>query len=222
MGASQRDHVIADCWFASAIWGFFAHALGLSRFSSKGILMRLQYWWSSASFNSAKGSVLILLPSLICWEVWKVRCRMFHNGGNACPSQVCRQIQLNALSISHVFPFEQATLEDLRLMSLGLVSRLSRSKPKVPVSILWKWPSPGTVKLNVDGSFLGNPGPSGGGGVVRSPSDDVLFGFAMSFGIKTNMEAEALALLDGIKLCIERGHTAVDIETDLKTLAHML
>ena len=33
--------------------------------------------------------------------------------------------------------------------------------------IRWERPSHGWVKLNTDGSSLGNPGPAGGGGVIH-------------------------------------------------------
>ena len=55
----------------------------------------------------------------------------------------------------------------------------------------------------MDESSLGNPGYSGGGGVVQDSFGNVLVGFPLAFGIRTNMEAEAMALLEGIKLCLE-------------------
>ena len=64
-----RNHVLSDCRFASAIWGFYSHALNLPGFSSNGILMRLQHWWSNASLNSVKGLLLIILSSVICREI---------------------------------------------------------------------------------------------------------------------------------------------------------
>ena len=130
------DHVLSDCRFAATIWGFFSHALKLPGFSSNGILMQLQHWWSNTSLSSARGLFLIILPSIICLEIWKVQNHLFYNGSNTCHMQVCRHIQLSVLSISQVFPFVQATSEDLTLVNLGLVSRLSIPKPKVPISIL--------------------------------------------------------------------------------------
>ena len=124
-----KDHVLSDCPFASAIWRFFSQAFQLPGFSSMGVQMRLQHWWSNASFTSARGLMLMILPSIICWEIWKVRNHLFHQGGTACHVHVCRQIQLSVLSISQAFPFVQATSEDSSLVTLGLVSRLSQSKP---------------------------------------------------------------------------------------------
>lgn len=42
-----------------------------------------------------------------------------------------------------------------------------------------------SVILNIDGSSLGNPGPSGFDGVLREPNGDWIYGFAGSLGIST-------------------------------------
>ena len=108
------------------------------------------------------------------------------------------------------------------LFNLGLVSCLSKPNPKVPISILWRYSATDYVKLNVNGLFLGNLDYLDGGGVVWDFFGNVLFGFTIFFGIRSNMEAESLALLEGVQLCSECGLNHVEVETDSKTLALML
>lgn len=64
---------------------------------------------------------------------------------------------------------------------------------------LVKWHSNGdcNVVLNVEGSCIGNLGPSGMGGLLRSSDGVWLDRFAGFFGITNNLPAELLALLHG-------------------------
>ncbi|KAL0008006.1 hypothetical protein SO802_009508 [Lithocarpus litseifolius] len=48
----------------------------------------------------------------------------------------------------------------LRFLTGRAVTREARS-------VRWLRPSPGWVRLNTDGSSLGNPGKAGGGGLIR-------------------------------------------------------
>ncbi|CAA6662919.1 unnamed protein product [Spirodela intermedia] len=48
-------------------------------------------------------------------------------------------------------------------------------------------------KLNVDGASQGNPGPSGGGGILHDSTGCILFAFSNFYNIRTNTEAEAMA-----------------------------
>ncbi|XP_043692976.1 uncharacterized protein LOC122643420 [Telopea speciosissima] len=62
------------------------------------------------------------------------------------------------------------------------------------------------MKLNVDGASKGNSGPSGGGGVIRDSSGNVVMAFANFYGHCTNTEAEMRLILDGLQLCASKGY----------------
>ena len=53
------------------------------------------------------------------------------------------------------------------------------------------------VKLNTDGSSLGNPGLAGGGGVIRDIEGAWIMGFVRNIGITSRYIAELWALGDG-------------------------
>ncbi|KAF6141065.1 hypothetical protein GIB67_006510 [Kingdonia uniflora] len=73
--------------------------------------------------------------------------------------------------------------------------------PKQVRVVRWVYPL-GGFKLNTDGSSILNPGPCGGGGVVRDWVGNFVYGYTMSFGEGTNTITEVLALLYGLKACV--------------------
>lgn len=72
------------------------------------------------------------------------------------------------------------------------------------------------MKLNTDGSSLGNPGLAGGGGLIRNEKGGWVVGFASKIGITSSFLAELWALRDGLNLCVSRGIAAIEVELDAK------
>jgi len=64
--------------------------------------------------------------------------------------------------------------------------------------VAWKPPLGATVKLNVDGSYLGNPSRSRFEYLIKDTNGNWLFGFSSSCGITTNMNAKP-QLSDGME-----------------------
>ncbi|XP_035546201.1 ribonuclease H-like [Juglans regia] len=88
--------------------------------------------------------------------------------------------------------------------------------------ITWSKPLLGRVKLNTDGSCLGNPGMSGAGGVIRDMQGSVLLVFSMNLGYGDGTKAELRVLLEGIKRCKELNLSALDIEVDSQVVLSWL
>ncbi|KAF5459726.1 hypothetical protein F2P56_019648 [Juglans regia] len=82
----------------------------------------------------------------------------------------------------------------------------------------WSKPAQGRVKLNTDGSSLGNPGESGAGGVIRDMHGTLLLAFAKNLGYGNSTYAELRALVEGVKHCKNMNFSAVDIEMDSKVI----
>jgi len=78
------------------------------------------------------------------------------------------------------------------------------------------------MKLNTDGSSLGNLGLAGGGGVVQDWTGRWIVGFTRKIGITTSLLAELWAIQDGLMLCIERNFSKVEVELDAKAIVDML
>ncbi|KAL0012166.1 hypothetical protein SO802_007274, partial [Lithocarpus litseifolius] len=82
----------------------------------------------------------------------------------------------------------------------------------------WSKPVNGWVKLNTDGSSLGNPGRAGGGGLIRDEEGNWIVGFACKIGSTTSFLAELWALRDGLNLCLSYNFDAVEVELDAKAI----
>ena len=58
------------------------------------------------------------------------------------------------------------------------------------IPVRWNKPPPGWCKLNIDGTTLGNPGKSGGGGIIRDNVGNWIKGFLGSIGFTTSITAK--------------------------------
>lgn len=134
------------------------------------------------------------------------------------PQQVIHQVLALISNEATAHPFIAMVNEDKHLVSRGIIPFIHQPRKKKVLAIYWEMPPPPFVKLNIDGSSLGNPGLLGGGGVIRNHCGDVLQAFSSFYGLCTNMEAEANALLEGIKLCNALGFGQVLAETDSQAL----
>lgn len=81
--------------------------------------------------------------------------------------------------------------------------------------IRWGRPIQGWMKLNTDGSSLGNPRIARSGGVVRDEQGNWIVGFSRRIGKTTSYLAE-------LSLCLERNFLAVEVELDAKLLVDAL
>ena len=78
------------------------------------------------------------------------------------------------------------------------------------------------MKLNTDGSSLGNPGIAGGGGLIRDDYGRWIVGFSRRIGVTSCFLAELWALRDGLRLCVSRKFHAVEVEIDAKAIVDAL
>ncbi|MQL73765.1 hypothetical protein Taro_006111 [Colocasia esculenta] len=93
-------------------------------------------------------------------------------------------------------------------------------KIKLPKVIRWLCPPPGRLKLNVDGAFK-PAGAAGGGGILRDQKGVMSFAFAQAYhSLNSNLESEAFALRDGIKICCIKGIQDVLVEIDSQSSTH--
>ncbi|KAG6658896.1 hypothetical protein CIPAW_04G193300 [Carya illinoinensis] len=80
-----------------------------------------------------------------------------------------------------------------------------------------KWmfnPECGRLKLNVDGSSMGNPGAAGAGGVLRDSKGDLLMAFSVHLGTGSSNYAEVMSLIHGLRRIKMMGVAHIDLESD--------
>ncbi|XP_077249330.1 uncharacterized protein LOC143888817 [Tasmannia lanceolata] len=85
---------------------------------------------------------------------------------------------------------------------------------KVKIIQSWYPPSDGQMKLNFDGSSLGNPGESGIGGLCRNDKGEVLWAYSGPIGVADSNEAEVRAVHSGIKYLDRSAFDKIIVERD--------
>ena len=89
---------------------------------------------------------------------------------------------------------------------------------RVCIPVRWSKPASGWVKLNTNGSSLGNLGIAGGGGLINEEEGKWIAGFARKIGLTTSFIAELWALCDGLNVCLNYNFAAVEVELDAKAI----
>ncbi|XP_070021412.1 uncharacterized protein [Nicotiana sylvestris] len=84
----------------------------------------------------------------------------------------------------------------------------------VKIKIHWERPPPNKIKLNIDGEFLKEKLHAGIGGVFRNSSGKWIMGFTKSCYTTCSLQAELLALEQGLKLAVDMLFAAIEIESD--------
>lgn len=80
--------------------------------------------------------------------------------------------------------------------------------------VLWMKPPVGWFKRHVEGSYQGNMGPCGEGGVIQDEDVNLKVTFFAKYEDGTNNGAKLEALISGIKLCKTMNHQNIIIEMD--------
>lgn len=70
----------------------------------------------------------------------------------------------------------------------------------------------GWLKLNTDGSSLGNLGLAAGGGVIRDENGNWVMAFSRKIGNTSNFMIEMWALCDGLLICANWNYSAVEVD----------
>ncbi|KAJ8763632.1 hypothetical protein K2173_003104 [Erythroxylum novogranatense] len=91
-----------------------------------------------------------------------------------------------------------------------------------PRWIAWTKPPPGFVKLNTNGSAVGNPGQARYGGLIRDMEGRWLAGFSGSIGIATNILAKLQGLKHGLQLMWDLGYRSVLVKTDCLVVVNLV
>jgi ribonuclease HI len=76
--------------------------------------------------------------------------------------------------------------------------------------------------LHTDGASLGNPGPSGAGGVIETPEGVTVEEFHEHLGVATNNVAEYEAVRIGLKKAVGYGARRVHVRLDSQLVANQL
>ncbi|KAF9590775.1 hypothetical protein IFM89_038302 [Coptis chinensis] len=94
-------------------------------------------------------------------------------------------------------------MEDMKIMKAWNLLVLLPKAPRI-IPCWWTPPFVNTVKINCDGSSLGNPGSAGIGSTFRVASGDFLLVMWRKIGVNTNYMDECLAIVESVEIAIQR------------------
>ncbi|KAJ1423961.1 Ribonuclease H domain [Sesbania bispinosa] len=138
------------------------------------------------------------------WEIWLNRNRMYFNGLDHCISNLLPHIFAHTVSIPKMFAFEG----DYHTIVYKWIS--------------WPCPVDGEIALNEDGSSLSNPGASGFGDIFRDYTGQWMHGYFENIGISEILQAELLAILNGLHIAWKLGYRKVICYSDSKTALSLI
>nr|XP_027102884.1 uncharacterized protein LOC113724156 [Coffea arabica] len=213
------DHVFATGEIASRVWHFFGDPVGIS-WAGSSFRGCMAAWWYGRRGNRQLEFVHQILPLLICWQLWKCRNSMRYDGACIGWTRVCNLVLSDLLELFGLFlPYRRPFPSDW----VRFYAEISGWAPRISYTLVrWSRPSAGALKLNTDGCSKGNPGASGGGGILRDGGGSLILAFSCYFGHATSLQAEVCALLFGVQLCIQRGFGRIEVELDSLVLVHIL
>lgn len=166
------DHVLNAGDIAKAVWKWVSLALGVHYIEAQSWWTRINSWFTCVKKKKKKrtsqlGILIWLLPSLIAWKLWGHRCKAHMEGVWESAEEVyfSTKIWLSLLVEGMVGDTKLSKIdhETLKALELPICPKVSKPTLLVP----WRKPIASWVKLNVDGSCVGNPWRFGGGGVIR-------------------------------------------------------
>ena len=67
------DHLFSQCPLPKDVWNFFERLMDISSVRHLDVLTHLQGFWVRVATFSTTGCLLGVLPSIVCWEMWKTR-----------------------------------------------------------------------------------------------------------------------------------------------------
>nr|XP_027099065.1 uncharacterized protein LOC113718354 [Coffea arabica] len=212
------EHLFSNGHIASTVWNYFGAACGLA-FPGSSLRPRIVGWWLSSQHSEIRRYIGSILPSVVCWNIWKSRNKaMFENVHMSSPAicfAIFSDIQ-NMVEIHFKQVFRVQSFYDLYdwpySANIEFIYKL----------VSWETKESGRFILNTDGCSKGNPGLGGGGGVLRDSNGIPLIGFSAYFGETTCLCAEVRALLIGLQTCVHRGFGNLCVQSDSLVLIGIL
>jgi ribonuclease HI len=198
-------HILRDCDMVKPVWTNLNTPLPSDFFSPSSIKTWI-HEGSTSSFHttSLHGVHWRDLFPLICWYIWTARNKTVMEGTPFQAQDVLKKAK--AFAVEFFFS----------------ISPVHNQVTKSNTLIGWLPPPSGFMKLNTDGSVLGNPGKASAGGLLRDSNGKWIHGFAHNLGITNSLAAELWGLRDGLLLARNLNITKLIIEIDAKSVVDLL
>nr|XP_027090223.1 uncharacterized protein LOC113711258 [Coffea arabica] len=189
------EHVFVEGQVAKGVWSYFGRICGVTQLGSS-LWPWLTAWWPFSPRHMVRRFLFSVLPSFICWHIWKARNVAYYEGRQMPVERICHAIFLDVIGVVEI-QFNQR----LGVHTFLQLYEWTTQQPSVYSFHLvwWKAKEAGLLTLNMNGCSKGNPGVSGGGGILRDSSELPLFAFSAYFGKLSSLREEGLALAMGLR-----------------------
>ena len=213
-GKDNINHILVTGNFAKYIWKIHTQRVGLvtSRTNIRSLLMQ---WRSLQACNEVQKLLFIILPNIICWNLWKNRCSVKYGNKQSSILRVELAIFKDTMqiiqSVYSDFPWQNSWDR--------LFDYVDQCQQQLTITLVsWNRPPNGIHKLNTDGSAIINSGQTGGGGILRDNQGKLIYAFSIPLGFGTNNSAEIQAALHGLNWCQQHGFKKIILEVDSELL----
>lgn len=187
------NHLFLKCTFSRAVWSYFLGNLNIAWVMPREVVDLFGSWVINGLGERRRGLWRCLCHAVI-WNLWKERnSRIFEETLKPSSEVIDSTIRDvgNWLFASNMF-------QGLSLMDWLTCTSLNSLKKKIIINC-WSSPPLGSLKLNFDGSSMGNPGLSGFGCVIWDSKGEVVRIVAGPIGFADSTKAEVMNLLMGLK-----------------------
>ncbi|XP_075099449.1 uncharacterized protein LOC142176224 [Nicotiana tabacum] len=211
------QHLFYSSYAATKVWKYF---LGHAGINVDGITLHqaITKCWTVEVIPRLKPT-LQALPAVIVWELWKRRNSYKHGE----PVTINRVINHISTSMKSLVKFRKPSIQRVPHRWPDLLNKMESYLPKLKYTkVMWDCPSPGWIKVNTDGASRGNPGRSEIGYVLRNEEGDLTYGYGREVQEGTNSEAEAQAILEAMRFCIDNDYILIELHTDSMMLKNVL
>ncbi|XP_027156245.1 uncharacterized protein LOC113757028 [Coffea eugenioides] len=141
------EHLFANGHIASVVWNYFG---GLCGFRCPGSFLRphIVGWWLRLHDSETRRLIDRILPSVLCWQIWKARNKAMFEGVQMQSSAICKNIFSEIQSMVGIH-FKQ----ELQLQSFHhLYDRSHVSVGRIAYKLVrWEIKETGRLILNTDG-----------------------------------------------------------------------
>lgn len=209
--AESTDHLFFGCAETAKIWKWLSTDIdqSIQTGSWLNVLTGCIGRWSRMLQEVMLSAVLHIV-----WCIWIERNnRYFHDKVNSIPSLIQHVIAEVRTSYSYSSGASNSSVTDFKIAQLfNLTVRVAR--PVVTFEVRWLPPKGHTIKVNVDGSAIGNPSVASIGVVFRDKAANFIGGFVHNIGNASSLMAELCAVMFVVERAVSRHWFGIWIETD--------
>ncbi|XP_075082019.1 uncharacterized protein LOC142166532 [Nicotiana tabacum] len=192
------QHLFFTSYAARIVWSYFLPSAGI-RIEELTFHQAIIKCWNADVIPRIQ-PIIQEMPPIIVWELRKRRNNYKYEDGVT----VSRVIYQVSNTLQSLVKFRKPSLLHVPHKWPDLVTMMEQYLPKLKITkVLWEFPTAGWIKLNTDGVSRGNPGRSVIGFVLRNTEGDMMYVCGKEIPEGTNTEAEAKAMVQALRFCIE-------------------